>query len=64
MSNLVLHESIPLTDPIGVLCKPVQLLFFTSTLMTSSKVCPGLRDPWISSYVIGQTGILLVAHFW
>jgi len=36
----------------------------TSSLMTSSKVWPGLRRPWTASHVLGQTGILFVAHSW
>jgi len=35
-----------------------------SSLMTSSNVCPGFRSWWTVSHVLGQTGILFVAHSW
>jgi hypothetical protein len=38
--------------------------FWIRSRITSSYVCPGFLSWWTVSHVLGQTGILLVAHFW
>lgn len=38
--------------------------FRIKSLITSSYVCPGFRSWWTVSHVLGDTGILFVAHSW